>query len=256
MNNPTVLTATTTVRADGQEHSLSADTAVLLMDDGSARILDMADRFYALPPIGALMLVRTLQHGRAAAAQQVAEAYGVAKDRVQGDLNCLLAPLEQTGVLRQSADGSGQWRASVAGLAARLLHSVSRRLPSLQARAAAHLTLARISLRLFGWSATLATWRRRFPLCSRNLSPHEADETARAIDEAVCSAAAANPFGVACKERGLCCWALARVAGLPAELVIGVEPFPLIGHCWCEVGSRVLSDRADNVACYLPVLRY
>jgi hypothetical protein len=256
MNYPTVLTAKTSVPADGQEYSLSPDTAMLLMDDGSARILDMADRFYALPPIGAIMLVRTLQRGRAAAAQEVADACGVALDRVQDDLDGLLAPLEQASVLRRSGKGRGQRRPLVAGLAASLLHGVLRRMPSLLGRAAALLTLARLSLRLFGWSATLAAWRREFPLRSGVMSPHEAHEKIQAIDEAVWSAAAANPFGVACKERGLCCWALARVAGLPAELVIGVEPFPLLGHCWCEVGSHVLSDRPDNVACYLPVLRY
>jgi Transglutaminase-like superfamily len=255
MNHPTIITATPTTLTDGLAYALSPDAAVLLMDDGSARILDMADRFYAVPPIGALMLVQTLQHGREAAARHVARAYGVAVARVTDDLNRLLAPLEQAGVILPSGCRRRQRRGPLAGLAARLVQVALRRSP-LGVRAPALLTLATLSLRLFGWSATLAAWRQQFPLRPGVVAPHTADETARAIDEAVCSAAAANPLGVACKERGLCCWALARSAGLPAELVIGVERFPLVGHCWCEVGPRILSDHPENVACYLPVLRY
>jgi hypothetical protein len=61
---------------------------------------------------------------------------------------------------------------------------------------------------------------------------------------------------MACKERALCCWALARAAGLAATLVVGLQLFPLAGHCWCEVGSWTLSDDRARCDLYTPVIRY
>jgi hypothetical protein len=109
---------------------------------------------------------------------------------------------------------------------------------------------------MLGWPRTIAIWRRLFPVRPLERLAPAAEALAHAIDDAVCTAAAWNPFGVACKERALSCWALARGAGLPATLVIGVELFPFSGHCWCEAGPWVLSDHAENCVPYLPILRY
>jgi hypothetical protein len=117
------------------------------------------------------------------------------------------------------------------------------------------LSTAKLSIRLFGWVRTVAAWQRRFPAAG-SLIADGTEAAARGIDEAVCSAAAINPLGVACKERALACWALARTAGLPATLVIGIDLFPLTGHCWCEVGPWIVSDHPDNVTRYIPALRY
>jgi hypothetical protein len=172
---------------------------------------------------------------------------------VEADLQRFLAPLEQRGILERR--GKGRCRKSrVSLLPAILLKMIVAILPRGKARIAALLALARISFHLSGWPATVAAWKRQFPV--RNHGHAFDQESARAIDEAVCTAAAHSPLGVNCKERALCCWALAREAGCPAELVIGVELFPLSGHCWCEAGPWVVSDHADKCARYIPALRY
>jgi Transglutaminase-like superfamily len=248
----TILTAKQSKTANGSEYCLAPDAAVIVMPDGSARVLDMADRIYAVPPVGAMMLRETLQHGPILAAEAVAAAYGAPLPRVEADLRQFLTPLEQRGILLRGASRRPRG-ALAAGLMVRLVKSMLGALPSLKARAGALLTLARLSFRLFGWTGTVAAWRRCFPLRAGSA---EVEARAGAIDDAVCAAAAGNLFGVACKERALTCWALARSEGLPASLVIGIELYPIAGHCWCEIGSRIVSDHPENCARYTPALRY
>jgi hypothetical protein len=250
MSAPTILRHDTTA---GLEYALTPDAAVILMADGSARILDMGDRLYALPAVGALMLRETLAHGSAAAVQRVTAEYAVTKTQAEADLQAFLATLETRGVICRPASnppaesvGAWPWRA-LAGL----FH-----LATLPMRAALLLTAARMCLKTLGWRRTVALWRWLFPVRPVPRVAPPAEKLARAIDDAVQGAAAWNPLGVACKERALSCWALARNVGLPTALVIGVELFPFSGHCWCEAGSWILSDHADNCAPYLPVLRY
>jgi Transglutaminase-like superfamily len=76
------------------------------------------------------------------------------------------------------------------------------------------------------------------------------------IDTAVRQAAARHILKVECKERALCCWVLARRAGVPAQLVVGICLFPLEGHCWCECGEWIFSDDRDRCASYHPVITY
>ncbi len=257
MANPRILSGKPTAPDADSEYTLAPNVAIVFMEDGSARVLDMGDSFYAVPHVGALMLQRTLQLGPKAAAEQLAAEFGTDQRRVEEDLGSFLTTLQQRGILRRRGKSVRGLRHTLAAvLAALMLKVVLGVLPSRRARAAGLLSLARWSIRICGWSATITSWKRQFPLPAGSVSPEEAGAVARAIDDAVCSAAARNPFGVACKERALCCWALARASGLPAAVVIGVELFPLSGHCWCEAGSWILSDHPDNCARYAPVLRY
>jgi hypothetical protein len=77
----------------------------------------------------------------------------------------------------------------------------------------------------------------------------------RAIDAFSRSMAASHPLPVECKERALATWALARISGVPAELVVGVHPFPLEGHCWCAYDGAVYSDDSERCAQFEPVWR-
>ncbi len=258
MSTQTILCRQQTATNNGLEYSLAPDVAVIPMADGSARILDMADRFYAVPPAAILMLRQTLQHGPAAAVQRVAAEYDVACSQVEADLRHFLATLEKRGILWRNRGGAGRGLENLGKtcLAAGMLNRTLSWTPSLKARAAVLLTAAKLCLASLGWTRTIAAWRRQFPIRPLRLSPRQAEARVRAIDDAVCSAAAWNPFGVACKERALSCWVLARLAGLPAALVIGVELFPLSGHCWCEAGPWIVSDHAENCVSYIPALRY
>ena len=175
--------------------------------------------------------------------------------RVQADLRQFLAGLQSRGVL----GGSGRllgWKPRWPGarIAAAALGVFFKLSLSTRARAATALTLARLSFGLFGWTATVSSWKRRLP--AAEAPPVGADALASSIDEAVRSAAAWHVMGVDCKERALSCWAMARAAGLPATVVVGVELYPLSGHCWCEIGSSIVGDDPQRCRRYAPVFRY
>jgi hypothetical protein len=116
--------------------------------------------------------------------------------------------------------------------------------------------LAHLSFALFGWSRAVALWQEahaRFPA----RQPGERDaESIQALGTAVRAAAASHPIRVACKERALCAWSLARAAGLSATLVVGIDLFPIAGHCWCEVGAQPLGDDRDRCDRFTPVARW
>ena len=116
------------------------------------------------------------------------------------------------------------------------------------------LTLARVSFLVSGWNATVEAWRRRLP-AARGLVADLPEQSARAIDQAVRGAAAHHMMNVDCKERALACFALARMVGLPATLVVGVDFYPLAGHSWCESGPDVIGDEDAHCRRFTPAFR-
>jgi hypothetical protein len=117
------------------------------------------------------------------------------------------------------------------------------------------LLAARASMALFGWQATLAAWTQT--IRGQSAVAGAADATCTTIDDAVRSASAWLPTGTTCKERALGGWAMARMAGRAATVVIGVAQHPLGAHAWCAAGpSMILGD--DPAVCrrHLPVFRY
>jgi hypothetical protein len=240
-------------------HVLAPDVLLLLLRDGTARLLNMAGRFYALPAVGAAMLRDTLQWGASAAAQRTAAEYGVEVRRVQADLDAFLHDLEKQRLIARPLSGqptrrAGRvWPALLLGPALRFTYWRHR---THESRAGALLKLARLSFRLFGWARTLALWERHHPPVEGGRSAEEQKGIAQAIDSAVRAVAARQLFRVECKERSLSCWSLARRAGIPAALVVGVNLCPLAGHCWCESGPWTLGDDRAGCADYVPVLRH
>jgi transglutaminase superfamily protein/coenzyme PQQ synthesis protein D (PqqD) len=239
------------------EYALPPDVILVTVRDGSARLLDMSGGFHAVPAVGAQMLQETLANGAAAAAAQVAEDYGVAPRQVQDDLAVFLRELEKQGLLcsprsRQRGGALGPARLLIRpALAAahRLL-----RCPEKQARAL--LGLARLSFALFGWTATIAVWQEAHAHLPARQSTACDAELVQALDRTVRAAVAGHPFAVACKERALCSWSLARTAGLRATLIVGIELFPIAGHCWCEVSERPLGDDQGRCDQFTPVARW
>src|SRR5262245_24645907 len=67
----------------GAEYFLPPDVILVTVEDGSARLLDMAGGFHAVPAVGARMLQETLTSGAAAAATRIAEDYRVDRRQVQ-----------------------------------------------------------------------------------------------------------------------------------------------------------------------------
>ena len=191
------------------------------------------------------MLRETLELGPSAAAEWVARHYQVDERSVRADLDGFLADLARRRLL--TAPFGSQHAAGVAPRLAPLFLAPLRQLVqgglgSLEATVWALLSLGYISFHLFGWSVTVETWRQ----CSGRLGGATALQSTRELadwlDQATRTVASSHLLNIGCKERALCCWTLARAAGLPAQLVLGIDLFPLASHCWCEIDSHVLSD--------------
>lgn len=246
-------------KTDESEYLLAPDVILLLVQDGTARLLDMDESFYAVPAIGAMMLQQTLERGTAAAVQRVAARYGADREQVQADLAAFLRVLEKRGLILHVKSDQRRRPTTLSTLcfpclasALKCVHLGSR---SLQTQVWALLILARLSFRLFGWKRTIAAWQKHY-----NRDAHASEQVKSEIvcdvDETIRNVAAKHLLTIGCKERALCCWALLRAVGVPATLVLGINLFPLEGHCWCESGSLILSDYHDRCERFTPILKY
>lgn len=245
--------------AQEAEYVLPPDVIFVTVEDGSVRLLDMAGGFHAVPTVGTRMLRETLTNGADAAATRIAKDYDVARQQVQNDLAVFLRDLEKQGLLRSQRNRQPR-RSGSFGLARLLLrpslHGAHRLLRSPETKARTLLALARLSFALFGWTRTVAVWQEahaRFP--ARQAGEREAG-TIPALDKAVRAAVASHPVSVACKELALCSWSLARAAGLHAALVVGMDLYPIAGHCWCEVATQPLGDDRERCDRFTPVARW
>lgn len=241
----------------GADYCLSPDVILVTVDDGSARLLDMAGSFHAVSASGARMLQAVLADGAAGAVPRIAEHYGVGRQQIEADLATFLRDLESRRLLRspgeRRAGGNRSITAELMGRTVQAVHCLWRR-PETKARFL--LPLARLSFALFGWTQTVNVWRQahtHFP----NRRAGELDkETVDALDRTVRSAAADHPVTMMCKERALCSWSLARAAGFDAALVVGIDLFPIAGHCWCEVGTATPGDDPDRIERFALVGRW
>jgi hypothetical protein len=241
------------------EYSLAPDVFLVTVEDGSARLFNMGDRFHAVATVGARMLREILTSSAAAVAARIAEDYGVAQQQVESDLAVFLRDLEKQGLLCSQRNRQRSRRGSSRLprlLIPPFLHGAHRRLRSPETRARALLGLARLSCALFGWTRTVVVWQEAHASFPSHQAGGPDTATIKMLDRAVRAAAASHPIAVACKERALCSWSLARTAGLHASIVVGVDLFPIAGHCWCEIGTHTLGDDRENCDYFTPVARW
>jgi hypothetical protein len=253
------LSATEDTAPTAAEYRLGPNVVLLLVQDGTARLLDMDGHFYAMTVVGAKMLRETLERGTAATVQSIAAQYGVDAQQVRTDVGVFLRELQRQRLL-YSAESRRRTRSPKATVASLILAPALRfthcGAHSLQAKVWRLLTLARLSFRLFGWSHTIAAWQRYHGQVPEHTPVQDREGVVRTVDETVRAIAAGHVFDMGCKERSLCCWTLLRSAGVPATVVLGVNLFPLASHCWCESDPWILSDYQDHCEKFVPVLRY
>jgi hypothetical protein len=213
--------------------------------DGSVRLLDLNEWFYAISEAGAILLRETLERGPSEAAATVSRKYNVSVEQVRADLDDLLQDLERKQLIEREARGElarPLQMSCPSRTFAILLRCLYRGARTTRVRSSLVLTLAVLALRTLGWAGTIATWQLAL---ARPLGPPPGEESellAGVVNETVRRAATRHFLPLSCKERSLCLWFLLRAAGIPAELVVGIDPFPLAGHCWCESGTLRLSD--------------
>jgi Transglutaminase-like superfamily/Coenzyme PQQ synthesis protein D (PqqD) len=250
-----LLTQKPTLAHADPAYVLAPDVILLPAPDGTARLLDLGGQFHAVSATGTRMLKEILEGGTEDTVRRCADYYRVSPEQVRADLAVFTRQLEKQRLISLSSGPAPRRRRAIfasllLGPALGLVCLLPRR-----CRAVVLLALARLSVRLFGWSRTVTVWKR----CHRAGPPVSVagrEELARAIDEEVRRAAGGHPCKVECKERALCCWGLARRAGLPATLVVGINLFPLAGHCWCECGPWIVGDNRDRCEGYTPVVSY
>jgi hypothetical protein len=228
-----------------------------VVDDGSARLIDLDGAFYAASRTAAEMLQGVLTDGVDLTIDRLAERYALSRERIRTDLETLLADLAKRGLIERSDTPSRRNRlrrrmARIAMAPAFRLLGLVR--PSERLTILALLVFARACTAVFGWGPTVAAWRAA--IRPRGLLPQPEQEAfIRRIDDAIRRIAAKVP-SVDCKERALCCWYVLCSRAIAANLVVGVQLFPMAGHCWCQVGDRVLTDSPRRCAAFVPIVRY
>ena len=245
------------VASECNDYALAPNIVFWVVEDGSARLLDLDGSFYALSRSAAELLRATLENGVEAAIDQIAGRYGIKASQVDKDLKQLLATLNRAGVFEAPSRYSKRLR--FRQFVTRVVIIPSLRVLSLfnsgeTRTVVALIALARLCTAMFGWGLTVETWRaairpKTFPL------PMQQDDIIQRIDSAIRASAAKIP-SAACKERALACWYLLCSLRIPATLIVGVQLYPLAGHCWCQVGNQILTDTAQCCDTFVPVFRY
>lgn len=244
-------------------YSLSKNVVLLMVKDGTARLLDLEGGFYATTVTGARILEAALQQGADLACQTLAAQFKIDARKLKADVDLFLLTLQRKRLLvaphskrlqRRSAKKLCSWLlVPILYLANRALRKSPKKL------AGTLLTVAYAATRLLGWTNTVGIWKRFSITDSHEESVKPLNDTCRwsDLETTVLHAISSHPFNINCKERALCSWALARSAGFSSRIVLGVDLFPAAIHCWCESGSRIMADRYEGKCDrYTPVLVY
>jgi hypothetical protein len=222
--------------------------------------------FLGLNRSATILLQAFLHHGEDGI-PRVATAFGVPEKRVRDDLRSLLARLQLERLGNQSLRFQiAHWAASCLllplTLVAHLLvkSAVRTYCPSGEGESSlgrsAVRTLLRlvwISLRVFGWQATLSQLARF--RCDRPLAAGASVQgLVNAVDEAVRHAAADLILPVKCAERAIVGHQILRAGfGQPAALVVCYRPCPRAFHCYVVSHGRILTDTANLRPTFHPV---
>lgn len=253
-----ILTAETPGPVAGNvRYRLMPDVAVLLLEDRSARVLNLNGHFYALSETAADFLDELLQTDPDTATRRMAERYQADVHRIRQDLESCIQTFLQTGVIRPAPGSESDRQPRTAIVLMGLLRMVHRLRSSPETQAGWLLLLAYIAIRRWGWPATVRCWQRYYRDRGReSVALGNQQEWIDRVEAAVRTATARHLLPVAYKERALCGWGLLRAHGLPATLVLGIELFPLASHCWCQLRERVVGDLPERCARFTPVTSY
>lgn len=238
---------------------LSADTIFIGVSDGSGRLLSLGGDFFALSPTGADMLRRLLECPMEVVQQELVRDYEVSPGRITDDLEGLLIELQRRDLVSTETVPSKsrrKYRIDPSALLFPLLRRIWRMPADRKGSVWQILALARIACRLWGWSPSVSCWRQFLAQFRIGRVDGGAVDRAAAIDATLRRSAARHPMGMGCKERALACWFLLYQSNIIADLILGVNLYPLASHCWCEWRNNVYGD--DPIRCYRyeEILRY
>lgn len=238
---------------------LPPDTIYIGVGDGSGRLLSFDGDFYALSATSADMFRRLLQNPMESVLRELTRAYDAPEIRIKNDLRELLNQLQRRDLVFSEAAPDNARRKNPPAPSV-ILIPLLRCLWRLPVKRAGTiwwlLALARVACCLWGWSSSVACWRGFLEMWQPGRNDAVSVDRAAAIDASVRHSAARHLMGMGCKERALTCWFLLLRAGIPADLVLGVNLYPLASHCWCESGGQIYSDDVERCGRYEEILRY
>jgi Transglutaminase-like superfamily len=226
---------------------LQRDVFLINAPDGTGWLLDLNGGFFVLNPT-AVRLLRAALAADYGEVDRLAASNGTTAEHVRADQGAFVAQLLRRGLLTARLHDDLQKFPRWATL---VLCTVIGRRPAVR-----HIPrLLLVTWVLFGRLG----WQRTVAAVQRSIQPPDAPASTRFDEElapTVREAVASCPVWVGCKERALTAAAVVWAAGRPAKVVLGVSPYPLTSHAWCEVDGRVLTDPPDRVEPFVRVAEY
>ena len=233
---------------------LHPDVIWVARADGSSRLLHMGANTCALDAPSTALLRKLLESGSDGLAAELSRTHQGSEDEVESDIVQFVRALRREKILIGTRGRVSFIERALAAGASLLLPIALKwaiwKSDDLLGQARRLLTVARWAIVWFGWAQTLEIWLRS------HSQPGRPQQSPQEIDEIVREAAARHWLKVHCKERALACFALARRAGLSAEVVVGWIYMPLAGHVWVESNGLILSDEPEHCRPYQPVIRH
>ena len=240
-------------------YSLSGGVVLLIAEDGTGRLLDLAGEACALNVSATAIVECALGADIDKTCSGVAARFKVETGQVRSDIETLLSGLVRRGMMTSQAHTSRRCFGAPAvqrTIAPALAVCALAPHRALTVKAWVLLAVAFFAIRLFGWPRTAEAWLQA-AAHRRTDAGHDDGAAITSIERAVASAIACYPVEVSCKERALCCHLLAGAAGIASRVVLGVDLNPFALHCWCECGSRILAERDDGLRNrFIPFMAY
>lgn len=240
------------VKVEGGDYVLNPEVFFIVASDGSSRLFDMEDFFYAVSPVGTKMLQQALSQDGEKAIEVLTQSYGVDKDTISKDYTILLHDLEKQGLIFRKGSPCQPSKPGnrVLSRSLPLLLRLIRRLP-LRLRAWMLMALAHLMLNLWGWKRTVYVW-----VQAHRFLDMRSEHNIELIGSAFRTVAAWHVLPINCKERALSAWSLCTMEGISSSITVGINLFPLASHCWCSTEDRYLSDFPDRCEAFAPLLVY
>ncbi|HSL71115.1 MAG TPA: lasso peptide biosynthesis B2 protein [Longimicrobiales bacterium] len=130
------------------------------------------------------------------------------------------------------------------------------RLPRLRPRAPsvftsfAMIAATDLALRRLGFARSVAIARR---LAGKRAERPEARSLTAAVCNRVALAGVFYPGRARCLEQSLALYVLLRRRGVPAQLRLGVQPYPFNAHAWVELDGVALNETAETLTQFVPM---
>lgn len=116
------------------------------------------------------------------------------------------------------------------------------------------LAFLRCAVVILGYARTrrLAQWFSKAPR-QEPMSPGPQLKLAHAVAAQVSLVAAVLPGRAMCLEQSLALYTLLRRRGLAPQLVLAVQPYPFVAHCWVEVDGTPINETEARIGHFEPL---